>query len=86
MAAFSAHSLFIMPLLLRSLHDGDFLIQGKNVRQRANRCDGERVDLRMGPGVVVLDVQEVGSVLEGWVVPVQVSHPLVDGSRRAIIN
>lgn len=27
---------------------------------------------------MVLDVQEVGRVLEGWVVPVQVAHPLVE--------
>lgn len=29
-------------------------------------------------GVVVLDVQEVGGVVEGRLVPVQVAHPLVD--------
>jgi len=32
----------------------------------------------MAAGVMVLDVQEVGRVLEGAVVPVQVSEPGVD--------
>lgn len=27
-------------------------------------------------GIVVLDVQEVGGLLERWVIPVQIAHPL----------
>lgn len=61
---------------LRCLDNGNFLIQGKDVWQGANGRDGEGVYLRVGPSVVVLDVQEVGCVLECWMVPVKVAHPL----------
>lgn len=37
-----------------------------------------RVDLGMRARVVVLDVQEVGRVLERGMIPVQVAHPLVE--------
>lgn len=47
------------------------------MRQRANRCDGVRVDLRMTPCVVPLDMLKLRGVLEGRVVPVQVAHPAV---------
>lgn len=63
-----------LPGLLQSRH---LLIERQDVRERADRRDGEGVDLLVRAGVVVLDVQEVGRVLEGRVVPVQVPHPRV---------
>lgn len=65
-------------LYLHSLHGRDLIIQGQDVWQGADGRNGGRVDLRMRARVVVLDVQEVGRVLESRVVPVQVAHPLVE--------
>lgn len=48
-----------------------------DVRRRADRNDSRRVDLRVRPVVVLLDVSEIGRVLEGWVVPVEVLEPSV---------
>lgn len=48
------------------------------MRQRTDGADGEGVDLGVALCVVPLDVLELGRVLEGRHVPVQVAHPLVD--------
>jgi hypothetical protein len=36
-----------------------------------------RIDLSMALRVMVLDVLKLGRVFEGWVIPVQMSEPLV---------
>lgn len=54
----------------------NILIQRKNIRKRPNGCNREGVDLSVRLGIVVLDVQEVGRLLERWVIPVQIAHPL----------
>lgn len=65
------------PLLLP--RSDNLLVERQNVRHGPQRGDGERVDLGVRLGVVVLDVQEVGGVAESRQVPVQVAHPVVDG-------
>lgn len=67
------------PLCLVGLDHGYLLVQRQNIGQRSNGRYREGVDLRVALGVMILDVQEVGRVLEGRVVPVQVAHPLVGG-------
>jgi hypothetical protein len=48
-----------------------------NVGDGPERHDPGRVDLRMAGVIVLLDVDVVGGVLEGWVVPVEVLEPVV---------
>lgn len=57
----------------------DLLAQRQDVRHGPQWGDGQRVDLGVRLGVVVLDVEEVGGVAERRQVPVQVAHPVVDG-------
>lgn len=61
--------------LRRSLHSRDLLVQRQDVRHRAQRRDGEWVDLAVTLGVVLLDVSELGRAAEGLVVPVEVAQP-----------
>lgn len=58
------------PLLLR--------IHWPYVWHWTKRHDTGRVDVWMAPVVVLLDMLEVGCILERGVVPVKVPHPLVD--------
>jgi hypothetical protein len=53
-----------------SLHSGHLLVKRENIRHRAQRRDGERVDLAMTLGVVLLDVCELSRAAERLVVPV----------------
>jgi hypothetical protein len=59
------------------LRGRNLLLKRQYMRQWSNRCDGERVDLCMAPGVVPLDVLELCRLLERRLVPVQVAHPAV---------
>ena len=61
------------------LDSGNFVLQRQDIGHWPDGRNGEGVDLGVAAGVVVLDVEEVGGVAEGGVVPVQVTHPLVDG-------
>lgn len=66
-------------VLLHSFGSNNLLVQRQDVRERSKRRDGERVDLRVAPRVVPLDVVELRRLPKGRVVPVQVAHPAVDG-------
>lgn len=57
------------------LHSGNLLVQRQNIRERSHGRDGQRVDLRVAAGVMVLDVREVGGLAKGLVVPVQIAQP-----------
>jgi len=57
----------------------NLLLQRQDIWHRSQRRNRQRVDLGVRLGVVVLDVQEVGRLAEGWDGPVQVAQPLVDG-------
>ena len=58
-------------------YDRDLLAERKDVGDGAEGRDGVGVDLGVAPGVVALDVQEVGRVPERRLVPVQVPQPRV---------
>lgn len=47
------------------------------MRQWPNRGNRERVDLRVATSVVPLDVIKLRGVVERRLIPVQVTHPLV---------
>ena len=61
----------------RSLDRRHLLVQGQDVGQGPDGGDAERVDLGVAPGVVPLDVLELGRVFEGGHGPVEGAHPLV---------
>lgn len=52
--------------------------QGQDVGKRPQRRDRQRVDLGVRLGVVILDVQEIGRILERRNVPIQIPHPLMN--------
>jgi len=55
------------------------LAQRQDIRYRPKWSDTQWVDLGVRFGVMVLYVQEIGGVLECYVIPVEVPHPCVDG-------
>lgn len=72
------HSLLIFPLLPRRPRRRDLLVQRQDIRHGTDGRDGERVDLRVRLGVVLLDVGELGRGAEGRFVPVEVAKPPVE--------
>ena len=61
----------------QSLYGCDFIVQRQHIRHWPNRSDGERIDLRVAPRVVILDVRHDGRLVESRHVPVQIPHPPV---------
>ena len=73
-------------LLRHRFHSRHFLVQRQDVWHGSHGRDGERVDLRVALGVVLLDVRELGRAAEGFVVPVQVSHPPSRKKKKSVIQ
>lgn len=55
----------------------NLVIQRQHMRQRPNRRNAQRVDLRVAPRVIPLDVVKLRRLLERRHRPVQISHPPV---------
>jgi len=54
------------------------LIQGSDIWNRTDGHNAARVDVRVTPIIMLLDMLEVSRILERGVVPVKVLHPLVN--------
>lgn len=59
----------------RSFHSRHLLVERQDVGHGTQRRDGERVDLAVTLGVMLLDVRELRRAAKSLVVPVQVAHP-----------
>jgi hypothetical protein len=66
-----------LPLLPCS-HSTNLLSERQNIRQGPKGRDAERVDLSVALGVMPLDVLKLRRFPKSLLVPVEVTHPLVE--------
>ena len=76
-------SLFILqcscqPRLHRRFHGFNLLLWPQDIRQRSNRRNRMRVDLRVASSIVILNVRKLRRVLERGDIPIEIPDPAMD--------